>query len=66
MMQLPMYKESKYSEMALGSWASNCYHMGQWHVSETAIQDLNTFLSIVDKLTWAQNVVTNNMLHRSN
>ena len=54
-------KESNYSKMALGSWASNNNPMEQWQARKAAIQYLNTFLSIVDQVSWAKNEVTNKM-----
>lgn len=54
-------KGSNYSKMALGSWASNYNPMEQWQARKAAIQYLNTFLSIVDQVSWAKNEVTNKM-----
>ena len=54
-------KESNYSKMALGAWASNNNPMEQWQARKAAIQYLNTFLSIVDQVSWAKNEVTNKM-----
>ncbi len=54
-------KESNYSKMALGSWASNNNPMEQWQARKAAIQYLNTFLGIVDQVSWAKNEVTNKM-----
>lgn len=54
-------KESSYSKMALGAWASNNNPMEQWQARKAAIQYLNTFLGIVDQVSWAKNEVTNKM-----
>lgn len=54
-------KESNYSKMALGAWTSNNNPMEQWQARKAAIQYLNTFLSIVDQVSWAKNEVTNKM-----
>ena len=54
-------KESGYSKMALGSWASNNNPMEQWQARKAAIQYLNTFLGIADQVSWAENEVTNRM-----
>ncbi|HJD76752.1 MAG TPA: RagB/SusD family nutrient uptake outer membrane protein [Bacteroides reticulotermitis] len=54
-------KGSNYSKMALGTWASNSNPMEQWQARKAAIQYINTFLSIVDRVSWAENEVTNKM-----
>lgn len=54
-------KESSYSKMALGAWASNNNPMEQWQARKAAIQYLNTFLGIVDQVSWEKNEVTNKM-----
>lgn len=54
-------KESGYSKMALGSWASNNNPMEQWQARKAAIQYLNTFLGIAEQVSWAENEVTNRM-----
>lgn len=54
-------KESSYSKMALGAWASNNNPMEQWQARKAAIQYLNTFLGTVDQVSWAKNEVTNKM-----
>lgn len=54
-------KGSNYSKMALGAWASNNNPMEQWQARKATIQYLNTFLGIVDQVSWAKNEVTNKM-----
>ena len=54
-------KESSYSKMALGSWASNNNPMEQWQARKAVIQYINTFLGIVEQVSWAENEVTNRM-----
>lgn len=54
-------KESNYSRMALGAWASNNDPMQQWQARKAAVQYLNLFLSIVGQVNWAENEITNRM-----
>lgn len=54
-------KESNYLKMALGSWSSNNDPMTQWQYCKSTIQYLNTFLSIVDQVSWSENEATNQM-----
>ena len=44
---------SSYLNMATGSWASDNNPMSQWDNCKHAIQYLNKFLSIADKVKWA-------------
>lgn len=54
-------KSSSYMQMALGSWSSNNNPMQQWQARKATIQYLNTFLSIVQNVKWAENEVSNRM-----
>lgn len=52
---------SAYSKMALGSWTSSNNPMQKWQACKATIQYLNTFLGIVDQVSWAKNEVTQKM-----
>ena len=52
---------STYSQMALGSWSSSNNPMEQWQARKATIQYINTFLSIVDRVSWSSTETTNKM-----
>lgn len=47
-------KASGYSSMALGSWSSSSNPVSQWDARKCAIQYVNLFLSVVDKVSWSK------------
>ena len=47
-------RANKYLAMATGSWTSNNDPMSKWQGCRAAIQYINTFLSKVDDIAWAE------------